>query len=101
MTEHKAPGIWIPGVDDVKQDLAQYADAQSVRKPHGHIFVNGQQVADTLMCCHCNGHFIPRRGSGIKRGFCMRCMEVTCGRAECRECRPFAIDTGELQGREF
>jgi len=28
-------------------------------------------------------------GSGIKRGFCMKCFGITCGMKKCDECFPF------------
>ncbi len=96
-----AHDIWIPGVDDVQKDLEQYKDAKHERNPHGIVFVNGQEVATTLMCPHCGGHFVSRKGSGHRRTFCMKCMAVTCGKPACDPCRPWAKETGELQGREF
>jgi hypothetical protein len=95
------PHIWIPGVDDAKADLEQYKDAQHERKPHGIIFCNGQEVATTLMCPHCGGHFVSRKGSGHRRTFCMKCMAVTCGHAACDPCKPFVAELGISQGREL
>ena len=93
--------IWIPGVDDIKADLEQYKDAQHERKPHGIIFVNGQEVASTLQCPHCGAHFVSRKGSGIRRSFCMRCSAVTCGAPACMSgCTPFHAELGIMQGRE-
>jgi len=89
--------IWIPGVDDVQADLDQYKDAQHERKPHGIIIVNGKEVATTLQCPHCGGHFVSRKGSGHRRTFCTRCMAVTCGQHECDACQPFAAETGWSQ----
>jgi hypothetical protein len=95
MSETKAPHIWIPGVDDFKEHLQrEYGDAEHVAKPDGVIFVNGQEVASTLMCCHCGTHYIPRKGSGIRRGFCLKCMQVTCGNPLCVECKPIAREYG-------
>jgi hypothetical protein len=94
--------IWIPGVDDIKADMDQYRDAQHERNPHGHIFINGQQVADTLQCPHCGGHFVSRKGSGHRRSFCMHCREVTCGAPRCTsECTPFTMALERSFGREF
>lgn len=45
---------------------------------------------DTKQCCHCGGHFVIRRGSGTQRGWCTHCNGVTCGGANCWECRPHA-----------
>lgn len=82
--------IIIPGVNDIQDD---YSDAQHVRKPHGIIFQDGKEVASTLQCCHCGAHWIPRKGSGIRRGFCLRHMEVTCGADKCTNCIESAEDS--------
>jgi len=63
--------------------------AQSERNAHGHIFIDGVQAADTIQCAHCGKHFISVRGSGTKRGVCLKCMQVTCGDARCDPCVPF------------
>jgi hypothetical protein len=54
----------------------------------GAIIVDGVVVAETRQCCHCGGHFQYVRGSGTKRGFCMKCMAMTCGCQKCMECLP-------------
>lgn len=43
---------------------------------------------DTLMCVHCGQHYIVQPGSGKQRGFCTKCMGVTCGRRKCKKCVP-------------
>lgn len=92
--------LWIPGVDDVRADIDQYRDAKHERQPHGIVFVNGQEVATTLQCPHCGGHFVSRKGSGHRRTFCMKCMAVTCGSHACDPCQPFAAELQMNQGRE-
>lgn len=62
---------------------------KSERKPNGTIFIDGEQVGDTMMCCHCNKHFVSVHGSGKIRGFCRNCMQITCGAPECDPCYPF------------
>lgn len=67
--------------------------------PDGYIQIVGDGPTvehDTLQCVHCGGHFIVRRGSGTRRGFCMKCNGVTCGGANCWECRPYQklVDEG-------
>ncbi len=58
-------------------------------RPMGHILNgDGNEIADTLQCCHCGGHFQVVPGSGNKRGFCTRCHGVTCGREMCDQCVP-------------
>lgn len=66
----------------------QNFEAESVRKPSGHIIVEGSVVADTLTCAHCGYTWIPIKGSGKIRGWCTHCNKVTCGRPECMECLP-------------
>lgn len=64
-------------------------DPEFVRKPSGHMLVDGQEVAVTRQCCHCGRHFVSIRGSGHIRGFCRNCMKVTCGLPKCDHCRPY------------
>jgi hypothetical protein len=72
-----------------KELPAVYSKVESVRQPAGVILVDGQTVADTLQCVHCNRHWIPIKGSGRKRGFCRECMGPLCGSKECMTCVPF------------
>ncbi len=58
-------------------------------REHGAIIIDGNQAHSTQQCCHCGTHFVMKPGSGIVRGFCRRCMQVTCGRPECDACIPF------------
>lgn len=64
---------------------------RSMRKPHGAFLdEGGREVADTLCCPHCNAHFFITKGSGRIRGFCLSCMNVTCGGPSCSKgCTPF------------
>lgn len=64
-------------------------NAKSVRNPKGTIFIDGRESADTMQCCHCGAHFVMERGSGKKRGWCMLCSDMTCGKKRCDECLPF------------
>ena len=73
----------------IKPGDTEYRDAQWVRKPHGSIQLDGQEVAVTLQCPHCGGHFVSRTGSGVKRSYCLKCAAVTCGGPQCRECNPW------------
>lgn len=41
----------------------------------------------TVQCVHCSGHWVPRPGSGIERGWCMNCAGPVCGRG-CAACVP-------------
>lgn len=42
----------------------------------------------TMQCRHCGRHWVYEKGSGRRRGFCMMCNGITCGRKECDPCRP-------------
>lgn len=64
-----------------------YGDALARRKPSGAILVDGQQVADTVQCVHCGGHFVMRKGSGRVRGWCATCTGMICG-PRCAQCVP-------------
>ena len=72
--------------------MSEYDKRESVRKPHGNFIItdpNSPTIeGDTLQCCHCGMHWIQIKGSGIKRGFCMNCMQPTCGKPECSVCLP-------------
>ena len=66
----------------------------SVRKPKGYIEINDPdgpgERGETLMCVHCQHHWIVRAGSGAKRGFCLSCNGPTCGKRVCEtRCLPF------------
>lgn len=51
---------------------------------------SGMKEADTLQCVHCSNHWIVKKGSGIVRGFCVKCDGYTCGNQQtCHECFPF------------
>jgi hypothetical protein len=78
-----------------------YANAEAVRRPSGAVIIDGQHCADTVQCCHCGAHFAMIRGSGTKRGFCTKCMGVTCGERKCDPCVPAEkrLDLWEKQGR--
>jgi hypothetical protein len=71
-----------------------------VRKEHGGILVDGRQVASTLQCVHCNKHWVMRPGSGITRGWCLRCSGPLCGAKHCVEtCVPFEALLDHAEGR--
>lgn len=73
--------------------MREYVNREAVRKPHGNFLIVDpdaprSMVGDTLQCCHCGAHWIPVKGSGIERGFCRKCMQVTCGKPTCNICIP-------------
>lgn len=55
----------------------------------GVLLLDGQCIADTVQCVHCQRHYERVPGSGKVRGFCLRCMGPTCGTARCDVCVPF------------
>lgn len=62
----------------------------SEKKPSGHILMDGNVIADTKQCGHCHKHVLSVRGSGITRGYCMKCNSWLCGAPECVSyCYPF------------
>lgn len=70
-------------------ELPAFPGAKFERKPHGAIIIGGDEVAHTLQCPHCGGHFVSIRGSGARRCWCTHCSAVTCGRPECDVCMPW------------
>lgn len=58
-------------------------------RPHGALLEDNREVADLLQCCHCQYTWKLQPGSGRRRGFCYRCMGVTCGKEACMVCFPF------------
>lgn len=66
-----------------------YKNAKFERKASGVILVDSKEVATTKQCCHCQKHFVSVKGSGMIRGFCRRCMAITCGAPICDKCVPF------------
>ena len=59
---------------------------------HGYFRAEGWwgeiEELDTCQCCHCGAHFAIKPGSGKRRGFCLSCGKVTCGREMCDPCVP-------------
>lgn len=48
-----------------------------------------EQHIDLIQCCHCQQVFPFVRNSGVERGWCMNCGQITCGRHECDDCVPW------------
>lgn len=45
---------------------------------------------ETSMCVHCQFHWVIKPGSGMQRGFCLKCNGPTCGKEACETiCVPF------------
>ena len=70
-------------------------------EPHGHgaWIVDGIEVAATLQCPHCGGHFVSMRGSSAERLFCLAHMALTCGALACNTCRSWQLDFDEAERR--
>jgi len=51
----------------------------------------------TLQCVHCGRHWVPRPGSGITRGYCLRCNGPVCGPG-CAECVPAEQQLENIEG---
>ena len=72
-----------------------------MRSEHGAVLdASGTQVASTHQCPHCSGHFVMRRGSGTRRGWCTACLAVTCGSEECDVCVPVEEKLNYLSGEK-
>lgn len=65
-----------------------YNKSIPVHNAAGGIIVDGEHVGDTLRCVHCSGHWVPIKGSGITRGYCLNCKGPTCGSPRCDICIP-------------
>lgn len=68
-------------------------------RAHGAIVVDGREIGSTLQCCHCGGHFVSVKGSGARRGYCLRCGGVTCGSPACDTCKPHEVQLLEMEKR--
>jgi len=64
------------------------APPRAASQPHGVILMDGQEVADTLQCPHCQCHFVKIAGPAP---FCTNCGAYECGKERCRTCIPFLL----------
>jgi hypothetical protein len=72
------------------RSIHQYDRAtHDARLYSGTILLDGQEVAQTLQCRHCQAHFLNVKIPGQERGWCMRCNGPVCPRKECDVCTPF------------
>ena len=47
----------------------------------------GYKEEELRMCAHCGYQWVHKPGSGKKRGVCLQCNGLTCGKPECmKEC---------------
>ncbi len=55
---------------------------------------------ETLQCVHCQKHWVVQPGSGIRRGWCFRCMGPSCGKQNCEtKCVPAERMIEEIEGK--
>lgn len=40
---------------------------------------------DTVSCIHCGYNWVWQAGSGRRRGWCMKCAGIVCGRPACQQ----------------
>jgi len=71
----------------------------TTRKPKSIITIddpefNQQIQMETKCCCHCRQHWVLKPGSGVTRGYCFKCGDVTCGRKACGTCVPYEKKQG-------
>ncbi len=68
------------------------SELHKYNKPSGQFIVSdpirGVKEYYSASCCHCGFNWWVIPGSGRKRGWCMKCMHLTCGKKECMECVP-------------
>jgi len=78
-----------------------YKDAAWHRKPSGYILLNGVEVACSMQCAHCGGHFVYRKNS-LHAG-CGRCRDggrysLLCEKKSCHdECKFFLQKLDEYE----
>ena len=52
----------------------------------------------TMMCPHCQMHFVVEPGSGHARGWCYKCSGVTCGKEACEGgCNPWERQIEQIE----
>lgn len=85
-------------------DPDYYRDAKFERTgtAGGTIIVDGQEVASTLQCVHCGGHWVSMVGSGIKRGWCGNCAGPVCGEEQCmKHCVPMEKMIEQIERKAY
>jgi uncharacterized paraquat-inducible protein A len=75
-----------------------------VLRPHGALFATHfdgkQEERDLLTCAHCDLTWAVIPGSGRRRGYCLRCAQVLCGKAECMAgCTPNEVRIEAMEQR--
>jgi len=64
------------------------------------ISVPGERTVEgeTRQCAHCGMHWLYVPGSGARRGFCMKCRGLTCGKTSCDPCVPHEARVELMEG---
>ncbi len=68
-------------------------NTHSVRSPSGVLIAtpldgSPESQQDVVHCVHCSRLWMWEKGSGRRRGFCLKCGGFTCGNAKCDVCVP-------------
>lgn len=77
----------------------------TARRPKGATFTfdpGGPTIErDTLMCAHCQMHWVVEPGSRHKRGWCYRCQAPLCGKRRCMgKCVPWERELEQMEQRQ-
>ena len=62
---------------------------------------NGKNIElETRQCQHCGMQWVYQPNSGKRRGFCLKCFGLTCGRPQCDVCIPFIKQLEKMEGKK-
>lgn len=75
------------------------ASPEYTSRPGGTLIVDGMDTAQTQMCCHCGTHWTLVKGSGKRRGWCLECSGLTCGKPSCTSCYPYEKQIDDMSKR--
>ncbi len=79
-------------------DRRHNGEWRSLDEARARVLAEGQ----TLQCGHCPRMWELRPGSGIERGFCLKCNQPTCNQPGCTppgECRPWEAQMEAMERR--
>lgn len=74
----------------------------SLNRSAGSVVIDGREVGELRQCSHCQYTWVYRAGSGAKRGVCLKCMGLVCGKPECMAgCAPLKaiFEEGDMSYR--
>lgn len=61
----------------------------------------GTRMFKSVQCCHCGIHDQYIKGSGKRRGYCMKCRHITCDKELCiKECVPYEAQIEIQEGNK-